>query len=114
MNRYMFWLIGLLGLALIVAPFVLGFNDGSTAMWSSIVLGAVILVVSVLEGVLRDLSTWEYWLAGLAGILAVVAPFVLQFNTAVQSTPMWTSIILGALVTLLCIFELSAENPQTQ
>ena len=114
MNRYMFWLTGLLGLALILAPFVLGFNNDTNALWSSIVLGAVILVVSVLEGALRDLSNWEYWLAGLAGILAVVAPFVLQFNTAEQSTQMWASIILGAVVTLLCIYELSTEQTQSQ
>ena len=114
MNRYMFWLTGLLGLALIVAPFVLGFNTDTNAMWSSIVLGAVILVASVLEGAFRDASNWEYWLGALAGILAVVAPFLLQFNTPEQSTQMWTSIILGAVISLLCIYEISAEGLQTQ
>ena len=114
MKRYMFWLTGLLGLALIVAPFVLGYNTDNNALWASIILGTAILIVSVLEGVVRDLSNWEYWIAGLAGVLAILAPFVLQFNAPEKSTQMWVSIILGAIVAVLCLYEITGGEAQTQ
>jgi general stress protein CsbA len=114
MKRNMYWVTGLIGLALLLAPFVLGYNGDNNALWASIVLGGVILVASALEGFVQDHSNWEYWLAGLAGILAIVAPFLLQFNGAEQSTQMWTSIVLGVVVVLISLYEITTETPQIE
>jgi uncharacterized membrane protein HdeD (DUF308 family) len=95
----MYWITGILGLALILAPFVFGFSANASAMWSSIVLGAVITLASIVEGWTRDDRNWEYWVVGLAGILAILAPFVLGFSSV--SGALWTAIILGAVITLL-------------
>jgi uncharacterized membrane protein HdeD (DUF308 family) len=95
----MYWITGILGLALILAPFVFGFSANTSAMWSSIVLGAVITLASIVEGWTRDDRNWEYWVVGLAGILAILAPFVLGFSSV--SGALWTAIILGAVVALL-------------
>ncbi len=114
MKRQMYWLTGLLGLALIIAPFAFRYNTDNNALWASIILGAAILLVSILEGAVRDLSNWEYWIAGLAGVLAIFAPFVLQFNTPEKSTQMWVTIILGAVVALLSIYEITGGAPQAQ
>ncbi len=114
MKRYAFWITGILGLALVLAPFVLGYNNDNNALWSSVILGAVILLASILEGLVQDQSNWEYWLAGLAGVLAIIAPFVLQFSGAGQSTQMWSSIVLGALVAVVAALEVfSGGQPQT-
>lgn len=95
----MYWITGILGLALILAPFVFGFSANASAMWSSVVLGAVITLASIVEGWTRDNRNWEYWVVGLAGILAILAPFVLGFSSV--SGALWTAIILGAVVALL-------------
>lgn len=95
----MYWITGILGLAFILAPFVFGFSGNSPAMWTSIVLGAVIALASLVEGWTRDDRNWEYWVVGLAGILAILAPFVLGFSSV--SGALWTAIILGAVVALL-------------
>ncbi len=42
----MYWIIGILGLALILAPFVLGYSDNSTALCTNIVLGAAIAILA--------------------------------------------------------------------
>jgi general stress protein CsbA len=89
----MYWITGILGLALILAPFVFGFSANTSAMWSSIVLGAVITLASIVEGWTRDDRNWEYW------VVAILAPFVLGFSSV--SGALWTAIILGAVVALL-------------
>jgi len=42
----MYWIIGVLGLALMVAPFVVGCNNNLTGMWSNLLLGAAVVIVS--------------------------------------------------------------------
>jgi len=91
---------GVLGLALVAAPFILGYRSDTTAMWTSIVIGAVIVLVSYVKSrAVDDGTRWEYWVAGLAGLLAVIAPFVLGFSAVTAA--LWTSIILGAVVAIL-------------
>lgn len=77
---YMYWFTGLLGLAMALAPFIQGYQHNSIATWTSIVLGVVVLVVSVLEALDQKHAKWEWWVAGAAGILAVLAPFVFGFT----------------------------------
>lgn len=108
----MYWITGILGLALILAPFVLGYSNNPTAQWTSIILGAVVAVVSLLEGWLKNVSKWEYWVAGLAGLLAVIAPFVLGFSAL--SAALWTCVILGALVAILAGYEVFRAPPATR
>lgn len=112
MKRYMFWITGILGLALVLAPFVLGYSDNSGALWSSIILGGVVLLVSLYEALVKDKSDWEYWLAGLAGVLAILAPFVLNFSAV--GTAMWVSIILGLLIVIFSGIEVASGEPDIQ
>jgi lysylphosphatidylglycerol synthetase-like protein (DUF2156 family) len=41
------WANFILGLWLIVAPFVLHYNDISTAMWNNVIVGIVIAVLAI-------------------------------------------------------------------
>lgn len=94
----MYLVTGFLGLVLIVAPYVLGYNQSSTALWTSLIIGAVLIVASILEAVTASKQKWEYWVVGIAGVGAILAPFVLGFSTI--STALWTLIIIG-VVTIL-------------
>ncbi|MFW5943116.1 MAG: SPW repeat protein [Chloroflexota bacterium] len=94
----MYWLIALLGVALAVAPFVLGYSDETTAMWTSVILGAAVALIAGFKAAAHDTHRWEDWLAILAGVLAIIAPFVL-FNTV--TTAVWTSVVAGVLIILL-------------
>jgi len=90
----MYWITGILGLALIVAPFVLGYSTNATALWSSLILCAAIAIVSAYKARVHDVENWEYWLAGILGLAAVLAPYVLGFS--VLGTALWAMLILGA------------------
>ncbi|MEZ4867495.1 MAG: SPW repeat protein [Caldilineaceae bacterium] len=100
----MYWFTGLLGIAMAIAPFVLGYRDNTMAMWTSIVLGIVVLAASAVEGMDMKQAKWEWWVAGLAGILALLAPFVFGFTAL--TVALWTCLILGVVVVILAGYEL--------
>jgi SPW repeat len=95
----MFWVIGISGLALILAPYVFGYSDVGTALWTSIILGAAILIDSGIEGFLKDENKWEYWVAGTLGILAFIAPWMFGFSD--NAAALWSSLALGTIVVIL-------------
>lgn len=91
----MFWITALLGLASIVSPFLFGYSTNETAMWTSIVIGGILLVASFFEGLARDQENWEYWVAAFVGLAAVAAPFVLGFSALTDA--MVTTVAIGLI-----------------
>lgn len=98
----MSWIIALLGVVLAAAPWIFNYSDEPAAMWTSLVLGVVVALVAAYDAIARDESLWEEWLAVLAGVVAVIAPFI--FFSGVTAA-VWTSVVLGALVILLAGYE---------
>ena len=94
----MYWITGVLGVFLMVAPYLFGYVDNVSAYWTSILSGGVVALASIWEGVETRKENWEYWVAAIVGVLAVVAPFVLGFGTVAEA--MWTSVVVGVLITL--------------
>lgn len=89
----MYWITGLVGLGSIVAPFLFGYTGNTPALWSSLIIGAALIVASALEGVERDQDMLEYWAAGFLGLVAIVAPFLFGFSD--HTTELWTSVVVG-------------------
>jgi hypothetical protein len=76
----MYWITGILGVLLIIAPVALGYSSDTPALWSNVVLGLAVLIVSAIKGLIPDRTRWEYVIAGLGGLLAILAPFALHFS----------------------------------
>lgn len=107
----MFWITAVLGLALGVAPWVLGYADHVAAMWTSVILGLIVFLASAAGLIARPAQErWEYWVIGLAGVAAFVAPFVLGYSN--HAEPLWTALILGTALAVLEAFGLF-RAPQT-
>lgn len=104
------WVNAVLGLALIVAPYGLGYSDNVPALWSSIILGVIVLLAAGYRAITKDTARWEEWVAGIAGLLAVIAPFVLGFSAL--ATAVWASVILGALIAILAGYKLFFLQPE--
>jgi|SRR3989338_7032278 len=94
----MYWLTGILGLISAIAPFVLGYSNDTAALWTSLGVGAVLMIASAFEWYAQDKEAWEYWVAGIAGAGAVAAPFVLGFSGL--GGAVWTLVIIG-LITVI-------------
>jgi hypothetical protein len=107
----MYWVTGILGLILVGAPWIFGYADTSAARWTSVLVGGATLVVSLIEAAKADRETWEYWAAGLLGLVAIVAPFVFGFST--YSNALWSSAGIGILITIFSGTKLFTGTHQT-
>jgi hypothetical protein len=99
----MAWIIGLLGAAIIDTPFALQLHAKPIALWSSFILGGTIVVVASIKLIRHDKARWEYWVAGLSGLAALIAPFALGFTG--QTVILWTSVLAGSAVAVLAGYE---------
>ncbi len=98
------WVTIVLGAALFLAPFVTGYSGTPMALWTNLVMGAVIAVLGYKQ--------WYKWAAG-AGLVTLVAPWVLGFGGVIAA--MWSCLILGCAVALLAGYRgfFAARNAQT-
>lgn len=94
----MYWITGILGLILALAPFLFGYSGDSAALWTSVLVGGATIIVSLIEGARADKEQWEYWAAGILGLIAIIAPFIFGFGT--NTSAMWTSLVIGALIVI--------------
>ena len=96
---HMYWLTGFAGALLLAAPFIFSYADNTAALWTSIIAGVVVACSSLWEGLEAKKQNWEYWVVGIVGIAAILAPFALGFGN--HQTAMWTTIIMGAVFAVL-------------
>lgn len=107
----MYWITGILGLAMAVAPFLFGYTSNQPALWTSILVGLLVVGASVWEMAKNDRENWEYWVAGILGLLAVAAPFILNFSG--YAVAMWTSVTVGLLIAVVAGSRLWTGKPST-
>lgn len=95
----MYWVTGFLGVLMIIAPFIFGYETNIAALWASIVTGSLVAIASYLEGVEKDRDNWEYWTAEILGIFAIASPFLFGFTN--HTGAMWSSISIGFLISFI-------------
>jgi|SRR5581483_9709540 len=103
----MYWVTGVLGFVLAAAPFLFGYEADTTAMWTSLVIGGVVMLASVIEGIRNDTDRWEYWVAAILGVGAALAPFVFNFSN--NTSAVTTSVILGFIIALVAGSKLTSK-----
>lgn len=91
----MYRIMGVLGILAIASPFILNFSSNQTAMWSSVILGIVLVISAVFEWIDEDKTSWEYYLAEFTGLAALAAPFMLGFGSL--SSAVWTLVLIGII-----------------
>lgn len=104
----MYYLTGFTGLLLLFAPFVLGYADNTAALWTSLIVGAGVLFVSTVEGVVTRPGKWEYWVAGIMGLVALIAPFIFGFSSITGA--FWASILAGGVLILVSGIEVYSND----
>lgn len=93
-----YWLTGILGIITIIAPYLFGYSFDLAALWTSLIIGAILLITSIFEGMAAGREKWEYWIVGITGIAAVLAPFVFGFSTLTAA--FWTLVIIGVITVI--------------
>jgi len=97
-----------LGIWLIVAPFILNYTRFEVAMWNDIILGMIVAVIAFVRTFGTGGGTAS-WINVLLGIWLIIAPFVLNYGT--NPTPRWNDIILGILVIIFAWSGATAPQP---
>jgi uncharacterized membrane protein YczE len=107
------WLAGLVGLWVLVSPFVLtGEITEGTPLWSNVLGGLAILILaaygayairSLAETATNTAGEWSGWIAAIAGLWILASPFVLSGEIA-EGTVMWSNVIGGVIALVLAAY----------
>ena len=89
-----------LGIWLLVAPFLLGYSGASTAaLWNDIIVGVIVLVLAWIRVANPARSTWMSWTNVVLGLWLVVASFILGYSSIAAA--IWNDILVGLSVAVL-------------
>jgi hypothetical protein len=107
-SRGLNWIIAILGVWEILAPFILGYSNITAALWNAIIIGLIFLVLGVWAAVASGSTTERTldWINLIAGAWLIIAPFILGFSGAANRAAMWNPIIVGAIVVILELWAL--------
>lgn len=100
---------GLLGIALAISPWVMGFDGDSMAMSNAVIIGMALLAASM--GAILMPAAWEEWTEAGLGLWMVVSPWVLGF--AMQRNAMLSTVVIGVAVMALSIWTLATDRDYT-
>ena len=90
------WVNILLGIWVIISPFVLGF-ESPKGIWNNVTIGAAVGILSILRVTMRQ-PAWS-WVNLFLGVWLVISPFVLLLGVAA----MWNNVALGIIVAALAL-----------
>ncbi len=85
----------ILGVWLIVAPFVLGYPT-MVALWNSIIVGAIVLILAWIRAADPASTPGLSWINALLGVWMIIAPFILGFASTMSIR--WNDIVVGAAI----------------
>jgi len=88
------WINLICGVLLFVSPWALAFSGNMTAAIAAWVGGVVIAIMGL--AALIQFAEWEDWVALIAGVLMIVAPWVMGF--AAVGYAVWAFVVLGLIV----------------
>jgi hypothetical protein len=84
------WVTIVAGALLFIAPFLTGYSGTPWALWTSLVMGVVIVALGFMQ---------SYKWAAIAGVVTFFAPWVLGFNGI--GAALWTCLIVGGVVAIM-------------
>lgn len=96
----------MLGLWVVLSPWVVGFQGTTTAMSTAVILGIILIAVSL--GATFAARAWEDWLEGIVGVLLIIAPWVLGFS--MHHDAMMTTLISGIVILVLALWTLLTDK----
>jgi hypothetical protein len=100
-EAYIDWINLLLGIALLISPFLMGFATG-VPMTNAVLAGVIIAALAI--AALVSFAQWEEWLNLILGLWVLVSPWVLGFTGI--TVAFQTHVVIGLAVAILAAVEL--------
>lgn len=95
-----------LGVWLVLSPWILQYTAASAAAWNAWILGVVIVAAAL--AAIFAYREWEEYIAVLFAAWLIVSPWLLGF--AGTAAAVWNQIVVGVLVGLLAVWSAFAER----
>lgn len=87
------WVNILLGIWILISPFILTFAL-PRAIWNNVVTGIVVGILAIIRLSVPNQAGWS-WINALLGLWLIISPFVLMFA---HGNALWNNVILGIIV----------------
>lgn len=97
---------GVLGVWLIVSPWILGLQQPRIAMLTLIVAGALLVAVSV--GAILLPQAWEEWFEVAVGAVLMASPWLLGFSGTTLAVQV--ALFTGVVVIVLALWVLAVDK----
>jgi uncharacterized membrane protein len=91
------WINIVLGIWVLISPFVLGFGMFPKPMWNNVATGAAVGILALIRMGAPQQAGWS-WINALLGIWLIISPFALGFLAGVA---LWNNVILGIIITIV-------------
>ena len=95
-----------LGIALLVSPWALGFATEQAPAWNAFIVGSIIALLAVAE--LFAFQAWEEWVSALLGAWLIISPWVLAFSG--HTTALYTHLLIGIATLVLAVWSTSEHG----
>lgn len=96
----------ILGLWMVVSPWVLGYQAQANPTWNAVILGIVIAACALIA--LFKVKAWEEWVNAVLGIWLIASPWVLAFSGLAAAAA--NAVIVGLIVTVLALWALGTDK----
>ncbi|HEY3049499.1 MAG TPA: SPW repeat protein [Polaromonas sp.] len=109
MNELKHWqdpLNALIGVGIVLSPWILGFQDERVLMANAVVAGLALIAVAL--GAIFVPRAWEEWTEGALGLWLIASPWVLGFST--HRDAMLGAVIAGIVVVALALWTLFTDK----
>lgn len=110
MNRFsIFWqdtVNLILGAALFVAPWVLGFAGEQAPAFNAYIVGAVIVALAL--AALFAFQVWEEWVSAALGAWLIISPWVLGFSGHTEA--LYSHVLVGIATIVLALWSMSEHG----
>lgn len=105
------WVIVLVGVLTIIAPFFFGFNTLTVPFISNLVVGVLLVILGAVAALSSNLGTDRAvdWIAAILGLWLLVSPFFLGLTT--MMTAQWANVVLGLIALVFGVWAAMTEHP---
>jgi hypothetical protein len=103
------WLNIVLGIWVIISPFVFQFTQLTAATWNNLIVGIVIAILAIIRTSVPRQAGWS-WANVILGIWMIISPFALG---AMTTAILWNNIILGVIIAIVASGSASSRAPAT-
>lgn len=103
-RRYAFFINLILGLWLLVSPWVLGFTSMVTPMWSHIIVGVIIALLALWRALepADESRVWASWAMAVLGLYSVISPWVFGYSATTRLV--LSDVVAGIIIAALAIW----------